>query len=107
MTRQPFKSAPALKARPLPVMIPQVNAPSASIQFQIASSSAWPSMLIQFKSLARLSFTSTTLGRGKETMQCFVDGTFVSNLGTGAMMDVLKESSDRDCEAVKGDPKVE
>lgn len=77
----PFRSAPAQKARPVPVMIPTLSVGSASSHDQILSSSAWPSWLMQFKSLGRFSRTSKTPGAGYVRTQYLPDGSGSSKFG--------------------------
>lgn len=55
-------------------MMPTVRLGSASIHCQIASSSAWPSMFIQFNSFGLFNLTSNTPGAGCESTQYFEGG---------------------------------
>lgn len=77
----PLRSAPAQKARPVPVRMPAEIAGSSSIHLKTASSSMWPSMLMQFRSLGRLSVTRRMFGAGYERMLYFIFGGCVSKDG--------------------------
>jgi len=66
----PFRSAPAQKARPVPVTIPTRRDGSSSSHFQTASSSWWPAMLMQLRELGRLSVTRRMVGVGKVRRAC-------------------------------------
>ena len=77
----PFRSAPAQKARPSPVMIPARNDGSLSSQVHKDSNSAWPSELIQFRSLGRDNTTRRTCGLGNDIFVKAVDGGLVAKLG--------------------------
>lgn len=74
----PFKSAPAQKALPVPVMMPTMKAGSESSHLQILSSSSLASVLRQLRSLGRLIRTSRTPSDGYERTVCLVGGTSFS-----------------------------
>jgi hypothetical protein len=95
-----LRSAPAQKARPVPVMIPTFSVGSASSHDQILSSSAWPSWLMQLRSLGLFNRTSKTPGAGYERTTYWPEGSGSSKLGLDIMaklsmtfwaVEVLKE----------------
>ena len=71
---EPFKSAPAQKARPSPVTIPIRREGSVSSHFHTRSSSALPAELMQLRSLGRHKVTSRTWGTGNEILVNDVEG---------------------------------
>lgn len=77
----PLRSAPAQKARPSPVTIPTRRLGSLSNQVQIASSSAWPALLMQLRDLGRESVTRRTWGAGKASLVKALGGGGRVNLG--------------------------
>lgn len=84
----PLRSAPAQNALPVPVMTPTLSVGSASSHFQIMSSSAWPSWLIQFRSLGLFSRTSKTPGAGYESTTYFPDGSSSSKFGLDILLKI-------------------
>lgn len=84
---QPFRSAPAQKARPSPVTTPTRSRGSASNQCHTASSSACPAALMQLRDWGRDSVTRRVWGAGKES--------FVKEAGGGG---VRKEAGEGDME---------
>lgn len=81
----PFKSAPAQKARPVPVMIPQLKDGSLSSHSQIFSNSLLASLLRQFRSFGRLILASSTPCAGYARTTCLVAGSGTVNLGLNDM----------------------
>ena len=89
----PFKSAPAQKARPVPVTTPTCSDGSSSSHFQTASSSTWPSMLMQLRDFGRLSVTRSIDGVGKERRAYLQLGGWVVNEGDIVL--IIKKISGR------------
>ena len=78
---EPFRSAPAQKARPSPVTIPIRREGSISSHFHTRSSSALPAELMQLRSLDRHKVTSRTWGAGKEILVNDVEGGEMASIG--------------------------
>ena len=76
----PFRSAPAQKARPSPVMMPTRREGSLSNHVHITSSSTWPAVLMQFRDLGRERVTRRVWGVGKDRRVKDVGGGGVENV---------------------------
>lgn len=76
-----MRSAPAQKARPVPVMIPTRRVGSWSSHCHIASSSSCPSMLMQFNCFGLFRRTRRTSGVGYDSTQYLACGGCIVNLG--------------------------